>query len=226
MVKYACKPSLADSGVISPEDIASARAGAGAHLRLRIEQVEIGREQPGHCWLSGSIQVLWHDRSGKLSPGMRIRLQVDSRRSMQRCPPGDDLRLQVEQLRRGVVVDAYAGAIEEAAVEAAEPCYRVVCGQVEAVAVAESATSVPPCQASCCGQAGWQLERDLGHALGLDALLGRCPHCGTRSVHLHCTPAARGSYVQPRADDLHQMIALPRGPELKAFLKRWIEAAF
>lgn len=209
--------------MISPEDVAAARQRASAHLQLRIEKVEIGTEQPGHCWLSGSIQSLWRDRSGGLSVGMRIRLQVDSRRRNQRCPPGDDLRLRTDQLRPRATIEAYADPVMS---DAEQPSYQVIMGQAELNSSARPTASAPPSQATCCLRPTWQLERDLGHALGLDVVLGRCSHCGSRSVHLHCIPAASGSYIQPQPRDLQQMLKLPRGPEMKAFLKRWIDALF
>lgn len=131
--------------MLSPDDCQAAQHGAAAELRLRIERIEIGPDQPAQCWLTGVVTLLRRDHDGRLKPGETIILRIDSRHREQRCPPGDDLRLCIEELVPGVSVHAWVDPVD---LEARPPIHGVVMGQARLV----DDSSVRVLDGTACGQ--------------------------------------------------------------------------
>lgn len=94
----------------SPEDEAAARTRADLHARIRIERAEPTRGQPGQCLLEVEVLDAWRAPAG-LSRGDRIRIWVDSCWRGQRSPPGEDVRLPIEDLQAGAQLDVHAASI-------------------------------------------------------------------------------------------------------------------
>lgn len=109
----------------SPEDEAAARARADLHALVRIALAAPTRSQPGQCCLQVDVVNPWRSPGG-LSRGERIALWVDSCWRGQRSPPGDDLRLPIEDLRPGALLEVYAARIPDAP----HPEFAVLSGQV------------------------------------------------------------------------------------------------
>lgn len=94
----------------SPEDEAEARMRADLHARVRIERAQPTRSQPGQCLLQAEIVDPWRTPAG-LCCGDRIELWVDSCWRGQRSPPGEDVRLAIEDLQAGGLLDVHAAAV-------------------------------------------------------------------------------------------------------------------
>lgn len=93
--------------MISPEDEVAARASAELHAVLRILAAQPTRTQPGQCLLAVELLGIRRAPAG-LASGDRIELWVDSRWRGQRSPPGEDVRLDIEALQPGVLLEAWA----------------------------------------------------------------------------------------------------------------------
>ena len=74
---------------------------------------------------------------------------------------------------------------------------------------------------SCCGDAVWVLERDLGQAAGFDYGLGRCGACGTPAMSVFCVATGISGFERVTPSDLDAIRAISGGPALKAFMRQW-----
>jgi hypothetical protein len=98
---------------------------------------------------------------------------------------------------------------------------------IKAWLVGAPASSPQPGPASspqCCARPAWVKERDLDHARGFELDLGKCTHCGAYSMYVYCVASSAGGFEPIGAADLAPMKSLPNGPELWAFMKKWVEA--
>jgi hypothetical protein len=76
-------------------------------------------------------------------------------------------------------------------------------------------------EASCCANFTWVFELDLGEAEHFDFALGRCGNCGRTWLSVFC-PASQVICHEPvSSSDVERMRALPPGPEVKAFMRKW-----
>lgn len=114
--------------MLSPDDADQARQNATAHFQMCIDRIAVAADQPAHCWLTGPVYALIRDRSAFLRRGDTIRLRVDTRYRAQRCPPGDDQRLCIEDLMPGARVIVFADAMNRLA-DGID--FQVVLGQAE-----------------------------------------------------------------------------------------------
>jgi hypothetical protein len=90
----------------SPEDISKARRDAGFHLEICIAQTQATPTQPGRVLIQGLVtQVFFACLAIRL--GHPVAFWVDSLYSDQRAPPGEDVRLDVEDLVAGRYIEAY-----------------------------------------------------------------------------------------------------------------------
>lgn len=121
---YLAHPRRFGTPMHSPEDQAAARASADLHALVRIALAAPTRSQPGQCCLQVDVVDLWRT-PGNLSRGDRIALWVDSCWRGQRSPPGDDLRLCIEDLQPGTLLEVYAAAVPGAPT----PEFAVLSGQ-------------------------------------------------------------------------------------------------
>ena len=92
--------------VYSPEDIAHARRAAVCHLELRIDSPEPTRTQPGQVLVRAHITHVYRSR-GAHAVGQQYSFWVDSIGRDQRAPPGDDVRLLVDDLAPGTFIAGY-----------------------------------------------------------------------------------------------------------------------
>ena len=75
---------------------------------------------------------------------------------------------------------------------------------------------------TCCSSSNWGSDTtDLGHVDSFDFLLGRCSNCGAYWLNVFCEATKITGYEPVSDDDARTMLATPRGPELKAFMKAW-----
>ena len=116
LLLLATRPSFA---MYSPEDIADARRKAAFHLEVRVRSVAPTRTQPGQAMVEGDVTRV-HRGDGRIASGAAVRFWVDSRYRGQRSPPGDDVRLDLEELLPGRYLEGYfttearaAGAVPE-----------------------------------------------------------------------------------------------------------------
>lgn len=103
LVFSAARPSLA---MYSPEDIAKARRDASYHLELRVVAAEPTRTQPGQAWVTGEVTQAYRG-GGRVKAGDTLRFWVDTTRRGLRSPPGDDVRLELEELVPGRWLEGY-----------------------------------------------------------------------------------------------------------------------
>ena len=99
----AARPSLA---MYSPEDIAAARRTAAFHLEVRMLKMEPTRTQPGQAWVTGEVTQVYRT-DGRVKPGATLGFWVDTTRRGLRSPPGDDVRLELEELLPGRWLEGY-----------------------------------------------------------------------------------------------------------------------
>jgi hypothetical protein len=112
----------------SPEDLARARANADLHLLVRIEALEVCDPQPGRSRLRARIvAILGGHSAAAVGHGMHLEIWLDTRHRGQRSPPGDDLRMDLEDLLPGSQLQAYLRA------DSGAHCYQVVAGQIFAL---------------------------------------------------------------------------------------------
>lgn len=95
----------------SPEDIAKARREATFHLELRVLAADPTRTQPGQAMVAGEVTRAYR-ADARVKAGDRVRFWVDTTRRGLRSPPGDDVRLALEELLPGRWLEGYftAGA--------------------------------------------------------------------------------------------------------------------
>jgi hypothetical protein len=75
---------------------------------------------------------------------------------------------------------------------------------------------------TCCSSPVWGPDYvDMGREDACDLLLGRCINCGAYWLNVFQDSSGITGYEPVSADDAHKMLALPSGPELKAFMKNW-----
>jgi hypothetical protein len=76
---------------------------------------------------------------------------------------------------------------------------------------------------NCCHRARWNQAgaRDLGRVAEFEFVLSRCGNCGAWWMSIYCAAVSTDSYEPVSGEDAQKMLALPPGPELKAFLKGW-----
>lgn len=90
----------------SPEDIFQARARASFHLELLIERTEAGTALPGQSVIHGRVTRMFRGPE-TMKMGDSVLFPVDSQDRGQRFPPGDDVRLMVQDLMPGEYLEAY-----------------------------------------------------------------------------------------------------------------------
>jgi hypothetical protein len=75
---------------------------------------------------------------------------------------------------------------------------------------------------TCCSSSNWGSDTtDLGHVDSFDFMLGRCSNCGAYWLNVFCVATNTTGYEPVSNDDARIMLAIPPGPELKAFMKAW-----
>ena len=109
--------------MMAPEEYRAARAAASHWLQLRIASVKKPDRVPGVCVVSGEVTRTFR---GPPPPSRTIELEVDCKRRGERSPPGDEFRIEVEDLAAGKYLEAFA--------EVRGARYAVVARQVELIA--------------------------------------------------------------------------------------------
>ena len=102
--------------MMSPEEYRAARASAGYWLQLRIDRVNVPRTLPGTCIVRGEVTRMFR---GSAPATKAIDLEVECKRRGERSPPGDEFRVDVEDLRAGRYIEAFANLREARYVVAA-----------------------------------------------------------------------------------------------------------
>lgn len=95
--------------MMSPEEYRAARAAATYWLQLRIDAVTAPRKFPGACIVRGEVTRIFR---GPASAANTIDLEVECKQRGDRSPPGDEFRVDVEELRPGRYVEAFANLRE------------------------------------------------------------------------------------------------------------------
>lgn len=114
----------------SPEDQAEARRTADLHARIAIVGIQPTRTQPGQCLLRAVLVEVWRAPQG-LAVGDDIEVWVDSCWRAQRSPPGEDVRLCIEELVAGRQLELHARALPAA--PSGPPRFAVTLGLAELV---------------------------------------------------------------------------------------------
>jgi hypothetical protein len=78
-------------------------------------------------------------------------------------------------------------------------------------------------QPACCKKPSWVSELDLDHAGGFEYILGKCEGCGTYSMNVFCEASGISGFEPVGSSDIERMKSIPRGPELKTFMRVWGE---
>ena len=106
-----------------PEEYRAARAAASHWLQLRVIGVTKPDRLPGVCVVRGEVLRTFR---GAPPATKTIDLEVDCKKRGERSPPGDEFRIEAEDLVAGRHLEAFA--------EARGARYAVVARQVELVA--------------------------------------------------------------------------------------------
>ena len=106
-----------------PEEYRAARAAATHWLQVRIIGVTKADQLPGICVVRGEVLRTFR---GALPATKTIDLEVECKKRGERSPPGDEFRIEVEDLVAGKHLEAFA--------EARGARYAVVARQVEVIA--------------------------------------------------------------------------------------------
>jgi hypothetical protein len=109
--------------MMPPEEYRAARAAASHWLQLRITAVQKPERLPGVCVVRAEVLRTFR---GAPPPSRTIELEVDCKKRGERGPPGDEFRLDAEDLVAGKHLEAFA--------EARDARYVVVARQVELIA--------------------------------------------------------------------------------------------
>ena len=108
--------------MMAPEEYRAARAAASHWLQLQIIEVKKPDRLPGVCIVRGEVIRTFR---GPPPASTTIELEVDCRKRGERSPPGDEFRIDAEDLVAGRHLEAFA--------EARGARYAVVARQVELV---------------------------------------------------------------------------------------------
>ena len=109
--------------MMAPEEYRAARAAATHWLQLRIIGVTKADRLPGLCVVHGEVLRTFR---GAPPAAKTIDLEVECKKRGERSPPGDEFRIEVEDLVAGKHLEAFA--------EARGARFAVVARQVELVA--------------------------------------------------------------------------------------------
>ena len=106
-----------------PEEYRAARAGASHWLQVRIIGAKKPDRLPGVCVVRGEVT---HTFRGPPPAAKTIELEIDCKKRGERSAPGDEFRIDAEDLVAGRHLEVFAEVRGER--------YRVVARQVELVA--------------------------------------------------------------------------------------------
>ena len=109
--------------MMQAEEYRAARAAASHWLQLRITAVKPPQAMPGVCVVRGEVTRTFR---GTPPAAKTIDLEVECKKRGERSPPGDEFRIDTEDLVPGRHLEAFA--------EARGGRYAVVARQVELVA--------------------------------------------------------------------------------------------
>ncbi len=109
--------------MMQPEEYRAARAAASHWLQVRITALTAPQALPGICVVRGEVTRTFR---GALPAAKTIDLEVECKKRGERSPPGDEFRVDAEDLVPGRHLEAFA--------EARGDRYAVVARQVELVA--------------------------------------------------------------------------------------------
>ena len=76
-------------------------------------------------------------------------------------------------------------------------------------------------QPTCCEKPSWISKLDLDHAGGFEYILGKCDRCGAYSMNVFCVASGMTGFETVSLSDVERMKSTPRGPELKALMRKW-----
>ena len=108
--------------MMPPEEYRAARAAASHWLQLRIIAVSSPQELPGVCVVRAEVLRTFR---GAPPASKAIELEIDCKKRGERSPPGDEFRIDAEDLVMGKHLEAFA--------EARGARYAVVARQVEMI---------------------------------------------------------------------------------------------
>lgn len=109
--------------MMSPEEYRAAREAASHWLQLRIDAVKAPRKLPGVCIVRGEVTRTFR---GTPPAAKTIDLEVECKSRGQRSPPGDEFRVDIQDLLTGRYVEAF--------MELRDGRYAVTARQIEFVA--------------------------------------------------------------------------------------------
>jgi hypothetical protein len=111
------------NAMMTPEEYRAAREAASHWLQLRIDAVKAPRKLPGVCIVRGEVTRTFR---GPPPAAKTIDLEVECKGRRQRSPPGDEFRVDIEDLLSGRHLEAF--------VEVRDGRYVVAARQIEFVA--------------------------------------------------------------------------------------------
>ena len=119
----ACCATPGAYAMMSPEEYRAARDAASHWLQVRIDAVNAPDQLPGVCVVRGEVTRTFR---GAAPAAKTIELEVECKKRGERSPPGDEFRLDVEDLAAGRHLEAFA--------DVRDGRYVVAARQVELVA--------------------------------------------------------------------------------------------
>ena len=93
------------AAMMSPDEYRTARAAASHWLQLRIDTAHRPAALPGVCIVRGEVTRTF--RGQPLASNI-IDIEIECKRRDQRSPPGDEFRMNIEDLVNGRFLEAFA----------------------------------------------------------------------------------------------------------------------
>lgn len=90
--------------MMTPEEYRAARNKASHWIQLRVESVQRPARLPGVCLITAEVTRVFR---GPPLREKRIDLAIDCKKRDQRSPPGDEFRMNFEDLARGRYAEAF-----------------------------------------------------------------------------------------------------------------------
>ena len=91
--------------MMQPEEYRAARGAASHWLQLRITTVKAPKTLPGVCVVRGEVTRTFR---GAPPPAKAIDLEIECKKRGERSPPGDEFRIDAEDLVSGRHLEAFA----------------------------------------------------------------------------------------------------------------------
>ncbi|MEI9902526.1 MAG: hypothetical protein WDN31_23290 [Hyphomicrobium sp.] len=93
--------------MMAPEYYRKARAEAPYHVQVAITKVDAPRRGPGTCDVTGKVEQVFKDATGKLPKGAEVGFPVACRRKGDEVPLGGTVWLDTDALEQAEFIEVY-----------------------------------------------------------------------------------------------------------------------